>query len=141
MNVLEIARSPPHLPLWGFAYPLCMIVPEGPGGAAFSQIPLASGEERMGRLAYQTGMEQRLRDLSLQIDSVRTRLMDGADDRLNGQLAGQLRRLEFRRDTVREKLDALSDEPDCTWEELKAEIEDEWDTLVQDFEERVSGLA
>lgn len=95
----------------------------------------------MGREAYQAGMEQRLRDLSLQIDSVRSRLMDSPNDRLKMQLAGQLSALENRRDMVREKLDALSDEPDGTWEDLKAEVEDEWDALVQDFEERVASLA
>lgn len=95
----------------------------------------------MGRDAYQTGMEQRLRDLSLQIDSVRTRLMEGGDNRLKVQLAGELERLEWRRDMVREKLDALSDEPDGTWEDLKSELEDDWDALVQDFEERLANLA
>lgn len=95
----------------------------------------------MGRDAYQTGMEQRLRDLSLQIDSVRTRLMDGGDNRLKAELAGQLEMLERRRDMVRDKLDALSDEPDGTWEDLKLELEDDWDSLVQDFEERLASLA
>jgi len=95
----------------------------------------------MGREAYQVGMEQRLRDLSLQIDSVRARLMESPNDRLKVELANQLGVLEHRRDRVREKLDALSDEPDGTWEDLKAEVEDEWDALVQDFEERVASLA
>ncbi|MBC7950529.1 MAG: hypothetical protein H7Z12_01740 [Rhodospirillaceae bacterium] len=95
----------------------------------------------MGREAYQAGMEQRVRDLSLQIDSVRSRLMDSPNERLKGQLASQLAVLENRRDAVREKLEALSDEPDGTWEDLKAEVEDEWDALVQDFEERVASLA
>lgn len=95
----------------------------------------------MGREAYQIGMEQRLRDLSLQINSVRSRLMDSPNDRLKMNLARQLSVLENRRDCVREKLDALSDEPDGTWEDLKAEVEDEWDALVQDFEERVANLA
>ena len=95
----------------------------------------------MGREAYQAGMEQRLRDLSLQIDSVRSRLMDGPNDRVKVELASQLSVLGNRRDMVHEKLDALSDEPDGTWEDLKAEVEDEWDALVQDFEERVASLA
>jgi hypothetical protein len=94
----------------------------------------------MGRDAYQLWMEQRLRDLSLQIDSVRARLTDGADHRLKIQLSGELERLEGRRNSVREKLDALSDEPDGTWEDLKAELEVDWDTLVQDFEERLANL-
>lgn len=95
----------------------------------------------MGREDYQVGMEQRLRDLSLQIDSVRSRMMDSPNNRLKVELAEQLALLEHRRDRVREKLDALSDEPDGTWEDLKAEVEDEWDALVQDFEERLASLA
>jgi DNA-binding transcriptional MerR regulator len=95
----------------------------------------------MGREAYQVGMEQRLRDLSLQIDSVRSRLMDNPNGRLQAELAEQLGTLEYRRDRVREKLEALSDEPDGTWDDLKAEVEAEWDALVQDFEERVASLA
>lgn len=95
----------------------------------------------MGREFYQSGMEQRLRDLSFRIESIRARLMDSPNDRLKVELAGRLARLEQRRDTVREKLEALSDQPDSTWEELRAEVEDEWDALVQDFEERVASLS
>ena len=95
----------------------------------------------MGRETYQAAMEQRLRDLSLQIDSVRSRLMDSPNDGLRLELAEQLAWMAHRRDMVREKLDALSDEPDGTWDDLRAEVEDAWDSLVQDFEERVAGLA
>lgn len=94
---------------------------------------------------YQRIMEQRLRDLSLQVESVRTRLADAGDglrgDGLKRELAGQLDLLERRRDAVREKLDALYDEPDGTWDDLKGEVEDEWNSLVQEFEERVARLA
>lgn len=95
----------------------------------------------MGRETYQTGMEQRLRDLSFRIGSIRARLMDSSNDRLKVELAGRLAMLEHRRDSVHEKLAALSDQPDDTWEELRAEVEDEWDALVQDFEERVASLS
>ncbi|NFV82073.1 hypothetical protein [Magnetospirillum aberrantis] len=95
----------------------------------------------MGRQAYQDAMRQRLRDLSLQVASIRSRLAASPHDGLRQELAEQLSWLEHRRDLVREKLDALGDEPDGTWLDLKAEIEDAWDTLVQDFEERVSSLA
>lgn len=94
----------------------------------------------MGRDSYQQAMEQRLRDLSLQIESVKMRLAE-ASDGLREELACQLDLMERRRDIVREKLDALCDEPDGTWEDLRAEIEDEWDALIQDFEERVASLA
>lgn len=96
--------------------------------------------EHITRDGYQQMMEQRLRDLSLQIESVRTRLAD-AGEGLRRELAGQLNLLECRRDAVREKLDALYDEPDGTWDDARSEVEDEWDSLVQDFEERVANLA
>lgn len=100
----------------------------------------------MGRDHYLSGMEQRLRDLSLQIESVRTRLMDSPDHGLKAELANQLEMLERRRDIVREKLEALADEPETTgedpvWEDMKAEFEEDWDALVRDFEERVASLA
>ena len=94
----------------------------------------------MGRVIYQQHMEQRLRDLSVQIDSVKERLADNPDRRVKDALAGQVAFLEVRRDQLCEKLTVLEQEPDGTWEDLKAEIEDEWDALVQDFEERVSNL-
>ncbi|MGE5547167.1 MAG: hypothetical protein ACM33T_09730 [Solirubrobacterales bacterium] len=94
----------------------------------------------MGREAYQRAMEQRVRDLSLQIESVKIRLGESSDG-LKMELASRLTFLEGRRDRVREKLEALYDEPDGTWDDLRAEIDDEWDTLVQDFEERVASLA
>lgn len=95
----------------------------------------------MGREAYHAAMRQRLRDLSLQVDSVRSRLAASPHDGLRQELAEQLSWLEHRRDLVREKLDALWDEPDGTWADLRAELEDAWDSLVQDFEERVADLA
>ncbi|HSV28910.1 MAG TPA: hypothetical protein VLL76_05110 [Candidatus Omnitrophota bacterium] len=94
----------------------------------------------MGRDSYQQTMEQRFRDLSFQIECVKARLSESSDG-LRRELAGTLSLLERRRDIMREKLDALQDEPDGTWEDLKAEVEDEWDALCQDFEERVANLA
>lgn len=95
----------------------------------------------MGRETYHNGMEARLRDLSFRIECVRSRLLDNPSDRLKVELVGRLSTLEARRDSLREKLAVLSDEPDGTWEELKAEVEDEWDALAQDFEERVASLS
>lgn len=100
----------------------------------------------MGKGAYEQHMRQRLRDLGIQIASVRARLADSPDAKVSNlelkvELAGRLGLLEYRRDNLKEKLDALSAEPDGTWEDLKLQIEDEWDTLVQDFEERVASLA
>jgi|AGTN01.2.fsa_nt_gi hypothetical protein len=95
----------------------------------------------MGRETYHSGMEQRLHDLSFRIECVRSRLLDNPTDRLKVELAWRLAMLEERRDSLREKLAVLSGEPDGTWEELKAEVENEWDALAQDFEERVSSLS
>jgi hypothetical protein len=95
----------------------------------------------MGREDYLNHMRQRLSDLGLQIASVRTRLADSPENRIKVDLAGQLAVLEYRRHGVREKVEALTEQPDGAWEELRLEIEDEWDTLVQDFEERIASLA
>ncbi len=95
----------------------------------------------MGRDTYQAVMRQRLRDLSIQIDSVSSRLGASPHDGLRRELAEQLVWLEHRRELVLEKLDALREEPDGTWDDLRAELEDAWDSLMQDFEERVAGLA
>ncbi len=90
----------------------------------------------MSRTGYQLEMEQRLRDLSLQIESIQSRF----EANLGLPLAEQIKALTFQRDRVREKLVALCDEPDGTWEDLRGEVEEEWDALVQDFEERVASL-
>ena len=100
----------------------------------------------MGRDAYLDYMRQRLRDLGIQIGSVHSRLADSPDNRMKVDLVGQIALLEHRRDAMREKLEALKEQsegvwPEGVWDELLLEIEDEWDTLVQDFEERVAGLA
>ncbi len=95
----------------------------------------------MGRESYARDMQQRLRDLDVQIGSVVARLGDSPENRMKVELAGQLAMLEGRRDRLREKLDALRHEPEGLWEELRLEIDDEWDALVQDFEERVASLA
>ena len=95
----------------------------------------------MGHDTYQAVMRQRLRDLSIRIDSIHCRLGMSPHDGLRRELAEQLVWLEHRRDLVLEKLDALRDEPDGTWDDLRAELEDAWDSLMQDFEERVAGLA
>lgn len=95
----------------------------------------------MGREAYLAVMQQRLRDLSIRIDSVHSRLGVSPHHGLRRELAEQLVWLQHRRDLVLEILDALREEPDDTWSELRAELEDAWDNLVQDFEERVAGLA
>lgn len=95
----------------------------------------------MGRAAYEQDMKQRLRDLGLQIESVRARLGRSGDPRLTAALATQLEFLADRRRGVSEKLAALRDEPDGTWDDLKAEVDDAWDALVQEFEESVASLA
>jgi predicted nucleic acid-binding Zn-ribbon protein len=94
----------------------------------------------MGRDFYQHHMELRLRDLTLQIESVKAHLAESGDPRAMADLAGEIAALEARRDQMNGKLTVLEQEPDGTWEELKSEIEDEWDGLAQDFEERMASL-
>lgn len=95
----------------------------------------------MGRDVYLAVMKQRLRDLDSRIRTARDRLNASRNDTLTVELAGHLAMLEHRRASLRQKLDTLSSQPDCTWDDLRAEVETEWDTLVQDFEERVARLA
>ena len=93
------------------------------------------------RDAYETRMKQRLSDLGIQIASVSARLANGPeDDRLRMDVAAQLAALEGRRQTIGEMLDTLGDEPDCTREDLRLQIEDHCDALIQDFEERLASL-
>ncbi|CAA7618844.1 hypothetical protein [Magnetospirillum sp. UT-4] len=94
----------------------------------------------MGRDAYLNGMEQGLRDLSLRIEGVRLRLLDSPDGGLKREMLHRLAMMERRRDSIRDMLDALTDEPDGTWADLKAEIDGEWDALVECFEQDVAGL-
>lgn len=95
----------------------------------------------MGRGAYEEHMRQRLRDLSVLIASARSRLAEDPDGRLAAHLSGRFGQLEQGEAALREKLEALAAEPDGTWEDLRLEIEDEWDALIQDFEERLASLA
>jgi len=94
----------------------------------------------MGRDAYENRMKQRLSDLGIQIASVSARLADSPDDRLRMDFAAQLATLEGRRAAIGEMLVTLGDEPDGTWEDLRLQIEDHWDALIQDFEERLASL-
>ncbi|MBY0430899.1 MAG: hypothetical protein K2Q10_06870 [Rhodospirillales bacterium] len=95
----------------------------------------------MGRSAFTGAMRERLRDLTFQINAIKDRLSDGLDSHRKGDMRGQLAVLEARRDQMELKLHDLEEEPDGTWGDLKAEVETEWDDLVQDFEERLGNLA
>ncbi len=100
-----------------------------------------TGEAGMGRGVYEDYMRQRLRDLDVMIASARSRLAETPDDALAADLSRPLAQLERDEAVLRDKLDALAAEPDATWEDLRLEIEDEWDALIQDFEERLASLA
>ncbi len=93
------------------------------------------------KLDYANHMEQELHNLSFQLDSVKTRLTDGLDSDVKTRLHAVLNEMEDRRDDVAEKLAALRTAPTPDWVELKAELDQEWDMLLQDFEERIGSLA
>lgn len=95
----------------------------------------------MGRREYEREMKAKLRDLSFRIDSIKQKLDGAADTRRKVALRGELQRLELRRDEVNTKLQALQREPDSAWSDFKAEIESDWDALVQQFEEGVGRLS
>ncbi len=97
----------------------------------------------MDKHQEQAILTQRLRDLSLHLDSVRCRVAAMADGR---DLRHQLHRLTSHRDRLWEKLTACSDAlghdlPDQVWDQMRAELEDEWDSLAQEFEEGLASLA
>ncbi|MDA8231455.1 MAG: hypothetical protein M0006_08950 [Magnetospirillum sp.] len=95
----------------------------------------------MGRDDYEHRMERLVGDLGVQIASVRARLAESPDEGMKTELARELGQLDERRQSVREKLETLKDEPDGTWADLRLQIEDEWDALIQDFEEGMASLA
>lgn len=94
----------------------------------------------MGKAAYQEHMQQKLQDFSFRIEDIKSKLADGVDNHARMELRSELERLATRRDLVRDKLEALEYEPDGTWADVKADFEQEWDDLMQDFEERIARL-
>lgn len=95
----------------------------------------------MGRLDYCLSMKDKTRDLAFRINSIRQRLAANPDHRSRVRLRGELEVLEMRRESILARLQVLESEPEGTWNNLRADIEQEWDGLVQDFEERVGRLA
>ena len=94
----------------------------------------------MGKALYEQNMKRRIQDLRFAMNGIRRRLRDGVDDRVKLDLTVQLTELDFRRRQMEEKLHRLETEPPGTWANLKSEIDEEWNVLVQDFEERIGGL-
>jgi len=93
----------------------------------------------MGKAAYAENMRHRIQDFGFAIDSLRQKLEDSVDGRTKVELVGQLSQLEFRRHQMEAKLQDLEAEPTGSWSSLKAEFEQEWNDLIQDFEERLGG--
>lgn len=95
----------------------------------------------MGRSVYRNDLRRRVTDFEFQIQQVKNRLADeGLSDQRRVVLAGELSLLERRHGDLVDKLDAVETEDDGTGGRLRDEWEQEWDALVQDFEERVSRL-
>lgn len=95
----------------------------------------------MGRSDYVAHLTDNLRNLGFRIDALKAKLMGATDDRRKVDLCGEIEHLERRRDELAEKLRALRTQPESTWADFKAGFQEEWDALVQDFEERVGRLA
>ncbi len=88
-----------------------------------------------------TDLRRRVADFEFQMEQVRTVLADvGLSDRRRILLAGELSLLERRHADLVDKLNAVETEDDGTGGRLRDEWEQEWDALVQDFEERISRL-
>lgn len=96
----------------------------------------------MARDAYLASLRRKLADLDFQMARTRETLA-GSDlsDRERIEVAATLAQMRQRHDELRDKLSGLAQEPDGTWTRLQAEWELEWDTLVQDFEERIGRLS
>jgi hypothetical protein len=95
----------------------------------------------MGRGIRTDYLRRRVADFEFQITQVKNVLNDeGLSDRRRVLLAGELSLLERRHADLLDKLNAVENEDDGTGGRLRAEWEQEWDALVQDFEERISRL-
>lgn len=95
----------------------------------------------MARDVYLAAMQHKLADLNFQIRRTRGSLADGdLSDGERVQLAGELAQMEDRRDDLADKLNSLATEPETSWGRRRAEWDQEWDALVQDFEERIGRL-
>jgi hypothetical protein len=94
----------------------------------------------MGKAAYEQNMRDRIKDLGFAIEATRSRMSDGIDNHAKLDLAAHLAELEMRRGQMETKLHELESEPPGNWANVKAEIEQQWNDLMQDFEERVGNL-
>lgn len=101
---------------------------------------MQSGGNKMGRDAYLRHMRERLQHLGFDIERLRAKLTASESDAVRVRLRGELEQLEMRRDELRNKLRGLQQEPEGAWSDLRAQWEEEWDALVQDFEERFARL-
>jgi DNA-binding transcriptional MerR regulator len=94
----------------------------------------------MGQNAYSANMRRRIQDFGIAIEGIRNKLDDETDNRIKVELLGRLSDLEVRREQLETKLRDLESQPAGAWTDFKAQFDEEWNTLVQDFEERLGGL-
>lgn len=95
----------------------------------------------MGRGVNTTYLRTRVADFEFQMQQVKNVLAEeGLSDQRRLVLAGELSLLERRHADLVDKLNAVESEDDGTGGRLRDEWEQEWDALVQDFEERVARL-
>ncbi|MBF0392828.1 MAG: hypothetical protein HQL38_09120 [Alphaproteobacteria bacterium] len=95
----------------------------------------------MGSSISLATMRDKVEDLGFRIRGIRARLDDEDDMRTRVDLRGELAMLEERRDRVERRLQGLESASDDSWSRVSAEFEQEWDALVQDFEERVGSYS
>ena len=94
----------------------------------------------MGKMSYEQNMRRQIQDFGFAIETIRRRLDEGIDNRTKVEAMAQIDLLEHRRDDVRHKLDDLESRPDGAMTDVRAELEQEWNDLLQDFEERLGAL-
>lgn len=95
----------------------------------------------MGRSITLAAMRDKVEDLGYRIRSIGARLVEEDDLETRADLRGELAALERRRDEVERRLQGLESASDESWSRVSAEFEQEWDALVQDFEERVGSYS
>jgi hypothetical protein len=94
----------------------------------------------MASAAYLHNAEERLRELDADIEKCRQMLDESPRDRQRVKLAGRLSVLERHREELLRRLDALKSEPDTLWNNVKAQVAEEWFDLVLNVEDRIASL-
>lgn len=96
----------------------------------------------MSKQAYRQSLEDKLATIDRHTEALTGRLdHDGAlDDHARVEMRGTLARLDVRRRELQEKLAGLHGEPEHgTWESIKTRVEQDWDDMMAEVEERLQG--